>query len=463
MLRQNKRGDFMKKTINSGLSGIRRPSGSAAVFCAVILTSASVHAQTVNEPTISQDTTDNRDAVNNTILTVCPQGIAEEDFQARCDALVGRFGTETPPEILTQVTSEQTAAQKSMSLEMNNGQLATLGNRIVAIRSGRQGGGLTVSGLNFDSNGHPISRSQLASMNANLNKAAAGDENFSRLGVFINGNIGFGDRRTTSNEAGYDLDTHGATVGMDYRFTDNFLLGMAFGYNNAHSGYANRLGELEADNYTGAIYGSFFTEEGFFVDGIFSGSHIDYATRRRIQYTVPEVINTNAFGDNEGDEFDVAMTSGYNFNYNGLTVTPQVRVEYTTNQVDALNERGGEGWALHVDSQDFDSLQTAAGLQIAYAVNLPWAVLMPMVRAEYIHEFKNDQRNITAHFIQDPSQTRFNIMTDRPDRDYIILNAGMSAQFAHGISAFVSYDTVQAHSFVSNHNFVGGVRMELPF
>ncbi|MGR9044144.1 MAG: autotransporter outer membrane beta-barrel domain-containing protein [Gammaproteobacteria bacterium] len=447
----------MKKSISTGLSGIRRPSCPAPVFCAVILTSASAHAQSVSEPI------DNRDAVNNAILDICPREIVGPELQERCNNLVQ---SGSPTEVLTQVTSEQTAAQKSMSLEMNNGQLATLGSRIVAIRSGRQGGGLTVSGLNFDNNGDPITRSQLASTNANLNKAAAGDESFSRLGVFINGNIGFGDRRTTSNETGYDLDTHGATVGMDYRFTDNFLLGMAFGYNNAHSGYANNLGELEADNYTGAVYGSFFTEDGFFVDGIFSGSHIDYATRRHIQYAPPlvsEAINTNAFGDNEGDEFDVAMTSGYNFNYNGLTVTPQVRVEYTTNQVDAVNERGGQGWALHVDSQDFDSLQTAAGLQIAYAVNLPWAVLMPMVRAEYIHEFKNDQRNITAHFIQDPSKTRFNIMTDRPDRDYIVLNAGMSAQFAHGISAFVSYDTVQAHSFVSNHNFVGGVRMELPF
>lgn len=452
------RGDVMKKSKYPGLKAKRSALCSVPLFSGMMLMSTCGQAQIVDEI----DTVDNRDAVNSTILTVCPQGIAGEEFQARCNGLLGAG---SPTGVLTQVTSEQTAAQKSISLEMNNGQLATLSNRISAVRSGRQGGGLTISGLTFDSNGNPLSRNQLAKMNASLNKAAAGDESFDRLGVFVNGNIGFGDRRTSSNEAGYDLDTHGATVGMDYRVTDNFLVGTAFGYTNANSGYANNLGELEADNYTGAIYGSFFTEDGFFVDGIFSGSHIDYATRRHIQYTLPTdiPINTNAFGDNEGDEFDVAMTTGYNLNYGGLLITPQVRVEYTTNQVDALNERGGVGWALHVDSQDFDSLQTAAGLQLAYAINLPWAVIMPMVRAEYIHEFKNDQRNITAYFIQDPSQTRFNIITDRPDRDYIVLNAGMSAQFAHGLSAFVSYDTVQAHSWISNHNFVGGVRMELSF
>jgi outer membrane lipase/esterase len=118
---------------------------------------------------------------------------------------------------------------------------------------------------------------------------------------------------------------------------------------------------------------------------------------------------------------------------------------------------------LHVNQQQFESLQTAPGLQLAYAISLPWAVIMPMARAEYIHEFKNNSRNINAFFSQDPTQTRFNILTDKPDRDFIIASAGISAQFAHGMSAFVNYDTVQAQSYVNNHNFTGGVRMELPF
>lgn len=405
---------------------------------------------------------DNRDSVRNTITTICPSGILSgTELQVRCNnvAAVG-----FPNGIMTQVTSEQTAAQKSTALEMNNNQLTILSNRISAIRSGRQGGGLTISGLMLDGYGNPASSNPLADINGVQNTAAAGDDSFERLGVFVNGNIGFGDRRTTTNEAGYNLDTHGGTVGMDYRFSDNFLLGTAFAYNNATSRYTNNLGKLEADNYAGAVYGSFFTEDGFFIDGIFSGSQIDYATSRHIQYTVPaETINTNALGDNSGNEFNVSMNTGYNLNYSGLMVTPQVRVDYTSSQVDALNERGGLGWALHVDDQQFESLQTAAGLQLNYAVSLPWAVILPMVKAEYIHEFNNDQRIIKAYYIQDPSQNRFNIMTDKPDRDYIVMSAGVSAQFTHGISAFVNYDTVQAHSFVNDHNFTGGVRLELPF
>ncbi len=415
--------------------------------------------------------TTNQTNVDSTIRTICPpqEGLGDQ-LQARCNALVTAG---SPPNVLTQVTTEQTAAQNTQALEMNNNQISSLSNRISAIRTGRQTGRINIAGLMFDNNGNPVSTTQLAKLNDTFNKAAAGDDSYDRFGGFVNGDIGYGNRRTTTNEAGYNLNTHGVTAGVDYRFTDNFLLGTAFGYNNATSAYYSNLGKLEADSYTGAVYGSFFTQSGFFVDGIFSGSHVDYASNRQIQYSLSSeaqlnntpggIINTNALGSNEGDEFNVAMTSGYNFNFGGLTVTPQIRVEYTTSQVDALDEQGGRGWALHVDQQDFESLQTAPGLQLAYAISLPWAVIMPMARAEYIHEFENNSRNISAYFVQDSSQTPFNIMTDKPDRDYIIASAGVSAQFAHGISAFVNYDTVQAQSFVNNHNFTGGVRMELPF
>jgi outer membrane autotransporter protein len=157
------------------------------------------------------------------------------------------------------------------------------------------------------------------------------------------------------------------------------------------------------------------------------------------------------------------MTTGFNFNFKGLTITPQIRVNYATSEVDAVKEQQGQGWELNIDQQHFESLQTAPGVRASYAISTPWAVIMPMVRAEYVHEFQNDSRTITAYFLQDSQQRRFNIVTDKPDRDFINLSAGMSAQFAHGLSAFVVYDTIQAQRYVNNHNFTGGVRFQLAF
>ncbi|SJM93312.1 Putative Outer membrane autotransporter barrel domain protein (modular protein) [Crenothrix polyspora] len=412
------------------------------------------------------------------INAVCSSRNADQNFLDRCDALANARGTtegalsnEDLAGILKKVTDGQNFAKNNPKKNTNS----TLSNRIAAIRTGRQSGGLQLSGLMFDSNGNPVSLSQLAKLNTSSNKAAAGDNSFDRLGIFVNGNIGFGDRRTTVNEYGYNQDTHGATAGIDYRFTDHFLLGTAFSYNNTRTGYTNSLGSMDTDSFSGALYGSFFTDNGFFVDGIFSGSHLDYSSKRNIQYTlstdtkVGGLVNTDGTGKNQGTEFNVAMTSGFNFNKGGLTLTPQLRVDYTNTQVGAMDENKTnnlkDGWALHVDQQSFESLQTAAGLQLAYAINLPWGVISPMVRAEYIHEFLNDSRNIHVYALGDKNTAKINanLKTDNPDRDFIVASAGLSAQFAHGISAFVNYDTVQAHSYINNHNFSGGVRVELPF
>jgi outer membrane autotransporter protein len=415
-------------------------------------------------------TTANRFNVGNTINTICPGStIAGTQLKSRCDQLVRIGGAPISDQqingILGQVTSEQTASQNTQALEMNNSALSDVSNRLNSIKCRQKMQGQSSKHSNSIPECGQAGMASSITLNGNrlVNKEAAGDEDFSRLGVYANANIGFGNRVATANAKGYKLDLHGTTLGVDYRFNDQFLLGTAFNYQNSRAGFLNNQGSLETDKFTGTLYASFFTGSGFFVDGIFSGSHQNYDSTRHIEYTVPgETINTDVRGKNNADEYNVAMTTGYNFRLANLTITPQIRVDYTTTQVDALDETGGEGWSMHINDQQFESLQTVPGLSLSYPVSLSWAVIMPTVRAEYVHEFNNDSRAIITHFAQDPSKNRFNIFTDSPDRDYINLNAGISAQFKYGISAFVNYETVQAHSYVNNHNFTGGVRFELP-
>jgi outer membrane lipase/esterase len=417
----------------------------------------------------------NQVAVDNAIKDACFSGAVGGRLQLHCNAYNSAFPIAANPEdsdtqrgqlrtkILWATTSTQSSTPNTQSSEMNNNQIATINNRMAGLRNGIQGGGVQVSGTVLDSNGNPVAIGQSTQSN---NTPSIGD--LDRLGVYINGKIGFGDRRLTENELGYNQDTHGVTAGVDYRFTDHFLLGTSFSFDHASARYFHDVpgsfGDMKTDSYSGALYGSFFTDNGFFVDGLFSGSNANYTTNRKIQYAIPgDSIDTIAKSKNQGTEYNLAVTGGYNYYKGGFTITPQVRVDYKNNQVDALDEQGGDGFGLHTDGQSFESLQTAAGLQLSYAWSTPWGVISPMVRAEYIHEFENDSRIIQSYFLEDQRQKRFNILTDRPDRDYIVASAGVSAQFAHGISAFVNYDTIQAHSYINNHSFSGGIRAELPF
>jgi uncharacterized protein YhjY with autotransporter beta-barrel domain len=123
--------------------------------------------------------------------------------------------------------------------------------------------------------------------------------------------------------------------------------------------------------------------------------------------------------------------------------------------------------ALAFAKQTGESLLLKAGGHLSYAINTRFAVLLPDARAHYIHEFKDDQRAVSVHFVDDPSAgssnepvSNFVIFTDRPTRSYFDWAAGVSAQFAFGVSAFLDYNSVAGESNIQTHEFAFGVRLQ---
>ena len=82
---------------------------------------------------------------------------------------------------------------------------------------------------------------------------------------------------------------------------------------------------------------------------------------------------------------------------------------------------------------------------------------MPLLRAEWEHEFQGNSRVITASIVSSPS-TLLTAQTRAPDRDYFNVGVGASATFAHGVSAFVHFEESIGRSHFTNHSFTGGVR-----
>jgi len=72
----------------------------------------------------------------------------------------------------------------------------------------------------------------------------------------------------------------------------------------------------------------------------------------------------------------------------------------------------------------------------------------------------NDSRNITARYSADPFFTSFNAVTNSPDRDFVILGAGVSSVLQGGIQLLFNYQTLLGYDRVTSHGFTGGVRLE---
>lgn len=396
--------------------------------------------------------------IADTIITICPSGVlAGTELQDRCNALVGATGEDgsTVLNALQQVSPEQIISQGTRSTRAaRNMQF----NRLHALRIGTPG--LLTSYNNSNGRYTTLSWSPSNGLGggAGADDMGLGD----RLGIFVNGIGGFGDVDSSFNQLGFDFDSSGVLAGVDYRFTDNFILGLAFNYLRTDANFNRDGGRLDSDTYSGSLYGTLYAANSFHIDWVATYGGVSYDSIRNISYAVPgEVINTQSTASPDGKQFSGALSAGYDFTINALTISPYLRGEYINLDINSFSDQDPLGWGVRYADQSIESLTTALGTRIAYAISTQWGVVQPFVRGEWFHEYEDDRRNIAANFVQDPTRERFNIVTDSPDRNFYTFGTGISATFAKGISAFFNYDVLLGRDNISSHMFMLGARMEL--
>ena len=81
-----------------------------------------------------------------------------------------------------------------------------------------------------------------------------------------------GENDPTTNQIDYDFDTAGVTFGIDYRFTDAFVAGMALGYSDTDVSIGRGDGDLDTTGYSVSLYGTWFKS-----DKLYLGGSIGYA------------------------------------------------------------------------------------------------------------------------------------------------------------------------------------------
>lgn len=252
---------------------------------------------------------------------------------------------------------------------------------------------------------------------------------------------------------------------------------MAFGYTRTDYDIDESGGNLDSELYDVSIYGSYYVSDKFYIEGIASFGWNDYDTDRSIIYSIPSMItrdpgggtiittniNQTAKGTPDGTQLSLSIGSGYDFNIDEFAFGPYGRVNYVEAHIDGFQEEidntgPGNQLNLDIDGQDVETLTTVLGFQVSFTISTRWAVLTPQTRLEWEHEYENDERNIDARFVNDPSGTTFSVRTDSPDRNFFNTGVGIAATFTGGRSAFIYYETILGLDDVTSHNIEFGVR-----
>ncbi|MET0067421.1 MAG: autotransporter domain-containing protein [Candidatus Thiodiazotropha sp.] len=417
--------------------------------------------------------TQNQQAVGASMDNLCPSlaekqatgtlSAGEQDLLMTCDSLVTETGTATA---LSRLAPEEVAAQGTASLEAASTQLTNVNTRLVALRAGDTG--FNFSGLTLNYAGIAFNRRLFDGLipedKESLGAGAGDTELQGRWGAFVNGNVNFGEKDDTSRETGFDFDTSGITLGLDYRFSDQFIAGGALGISRYNSDYNQSAGDLEMDGWSLAAYGTYFRDNNIYVDGLLQLGSNSYDTRRRVN--ADDAADQFGRGDTEGMEYAFNLSAGYEYRRDAMTLAPYGRFSYTRAEIDAYTEEAsdpavaGFGSMLHIDDQDLESMLVSLGANLSYSINTASAVFIPQLRFEWEHEFKDDSRFISARFVNDPTRSVFDIETDEADKNYFNLGVGLSAVFAQGKSGYFFYETRVGQDDVTLHMLNAGIRVE---
>ena len=295
------------------------------------------------------------------------------------------------------------------------------------------------------------------------------------LAAFVSANYEDLDRDRTGFEDGYDSDIWRVTLGADYQVKNSMVVGLALNLARWNGDY-DTGGGFDTDSYGATAFASFLPLQYMFLDVSVGYMRNDISEDRRRFYTrditftdpgVGTITTTQVFGgrtdaDRDDNLWSALLRLGYDFPIRQFNVGPRLALNWLYTDIDGYKERGGSGLELKYQEDSRTLLQSKLGLQASMAISTRIGVFVPQVYGNWVHEFADNQRSISVQFVQDlrPNPTRFSFDTDKPDRNWWELGAGVVLTMPLGFQAFLNVQTIQSNSLINSTSGSGGLRVE---
>jgi outer membrane autotransporter protein len=352
------------------------------------------------------------------------------------------------PHDLSLIAPTQVSSINATTVSVGKVQVSNVGQRLANVRGGSTGfssSGFGISGAasNFGDGFAGVSGSEGKSGPSVL---APVPEN--RWGVFLTGLGEFTNVDSTSNAPGYDVDTGGFTLGVDYRVTPNFAIGLFGGY--AHTS-VNLVGGGNIDTNGGKIglYATAF-RNGFYLDAAVSAGPSGYNTRRT-------ALQGSASGSTDGSDVNVLVAGGYDWQMGNLSIGPTASFQFSYVGLEAFTETGSLA-PLKFPDQNTESERTAFGAKASYQWKVGHITVIPQISAAWQHEYGSVAYSVVASFASGAGNS-FTVSGPEIGRDSLLIGAGVSVLWSDRISTYVYYDGEFGRTNYQSNNISGGIRV----
>ena len=269
---------------------------------------------------------------------------------------------------------------------------------------------------------------------------------------------------------GYSFNNAGLIVGADYRWTPQFVAGLAFGFSQSNTNFdtsaVSAPGQFLSGNlFQGYVYANYSVNEAWYLSAIGSVGGGNNNSQRHIVIpsndpasTLP--IDSIATGNFGSQILGATVESGYALPFGPLVVTPTVRFLYQHTGVDAMTENGALGADLAYGGSSVNTVLSFLGANAQYTVSTSFGPLYPTTWFHYIHQFSPDRTAVSVGYSNDPtsSLSTFILPGAEVSRNYVDLGVGIGLQLSGNSSAFINYDAILGISHTTYNSFTAGIR-----
>jgi len=380
--------------------------------------------------------------------------------------------------ILRQFSGEEMSSQGRHATEGAFSQFKSLAGRLSAIRRGVRGSGFT-----FNMQGVDVIASADTTAQDLIGGAAGSADADTGFAWFANMEYGFGDRDDSDFENGYDADSFGGVLGLDYGFNENLVAGIAVNFNTTEidfddqrSGSFNSVtgGDMKVETKTLSLFLNWVSNR-LFASAIVNFGQSEYDMERGAVLPLGSAGGVSGGlpaeaaildSDTDADQFAVQVQVGYTFGEGSVTYDLYGGYDHANLEIDGFAETGSP-LALSFDDQDIDSQQAFVGFAIRNAVNRDFGVLVPYASAEYRHEFDNDARVLGARYVGSTrargelfqgETDNFEIPTNDPDDTFFDVTVGVAAQLGNNLALFGQFSSLVGLEDTSSSLITVGIR-----
>ncbi|WP_273728794.1 autotransporter domain-containing protein [Brucella gallinifaecis] len=240
------------------------------------------------------------------------------------------------------------------------------------------------------------------------------------LATWMTGYVRIGE----SELGGLDFKTTavGFTAGADYRFSPNFVGGVTLGYGREHSKIGDNGTENVATATSAALYGSWHSGSGTFVDGLIGYQKLDMDSTR---FVSPN--SQFAYGSRSGSVVFGSVIAGYDFKAeDGLKITPYAGVRGIFGKLNGFTENGGDIYGLTYGNTDIRSISGVAGLGVEKTFDTEGWAITPNANLEYRYDFASGTKTSLGYTdILNDVGLPYVVHTDVDERSTVVASAGV--------------------------------------